>query len=98
MQTGSGHLRQQDGHVLLLLPEPDEPLPDMSIHYAEGHLLLTAESLVQVGEVCTHTGASVFCRPWYLGKKHLCKIVKRYLNAYGFIEKDLDDQMVRMLF
>lgn len=62
MEAGGGHLRQEDGHVLLLLSEPDEPLPDMSVHHAERHLLLTAQRLVEVGEVRPHTGPRVLCR------------------------------------
>lgn len=62
VQAGGGHLRQEDGHVLLLLSEPDEPLPDMSVHHAERHLLLTAQCVVEVCEVRSHTGPSVLRR------------------------------------
>lgn len=61
MQAGSGDLRQQDGHVLLLLPQPDQPLPNVSIHHAQRHLLLPAQSLVEVGEVSSDTGARALC-------------------------------------
>lgn len=62
VEAGGGHLRQEDGHVLLLLSEPDEPLPDVSIHHAERHLLLTAQRLVEVCEVRPHTGPSILRR------------------------------------
>lgn len=61
VQAGSGDLRQQDGHVLLLLPQPDQPLPDVSIHHAQCHLLLPAQSLVEVCEVGPDTGAGALC-------------------------------------
>lgn len=62
VQAGGGDLRQQDGHVLLLLPQPDEPLPDVSVHHAQGHLLLPTQRLVEVGEVRTDAGARALRR------------------------------------
>lgn len=48
VQAGGGDLRQQDGHVLLLLPQPDEPLPNVGVHHTQRHLLLPTQSLVEV--------------------------------------------------
>lgn len=56
MQAGRGDLRQQDGHVLLLLPQPDEPLAHVGVHHAQRHLLLPTQGLVEVGEVGPHAG------------------------------------------
>lgn len=61
VQAGGGHLRQQDGHVLLLLPQPDEPLPDVSVHHTQRHLLLPTQSLVEIGEVSPDAGACALC-------------------------------------
>ena len=61
VQAGSGDLRQQDCHVLLLLPQPDQPLPDVGVHHAQRHLLLPAQSLVKVCEVSPDTGSCTLC-------------------------------------
>lgn len=63
MQAGGGHLRQQDGHVLLLLPQPDQPLPDVGVHHAQRHLLLPAQRLVEVCEVSPDAGPRALRRP-----------------------------------
>lgn len=62
MQAGGGDLRQQDGHVLLLLPQPDQPLPDVGVYHAQRHLLLPTQSLVEVCEVSSHTGTCTLGR------------------------------------
>lgn len=62
VQAGGGHLRQQDGHVLLLLPQPDQPLPDVGVHHAQRHLLLPTKRLVEVCEVSPDAGARALCR------------------------------------
>lgn len=62
VQAGGGHLRQQDGHVLLLLPQPDQPLPDVGVHHAQRHLLLPTQRLVEVCEVSPDAGARALCR------------------------------------
>lgn len=61
MQAGGGHLRQQDGHVLLLLPQPDQPLPHVGVHHAQRHLLLPTQRLVEVCEVSPDAGARALC-------------------------------------
>lgn len=63
VQAGGGHLRQQDGHVLLLLPQPDQPLPDVGVHHAQRHLLLPTQRLVEVCEVSPDAGTCALCRP-----------------------------------
>lgn len=63
VQAGGGHLGQQDGHVLLLLPQPDQPLPDVGVHHAQRHLLLPTQRLVEVCEVSPHAGARALRRP-----------------------------------
>lgn len=63
VQAGGGHLGQQDGHVLLLLPQPDQPLPDVGVHHAQRHLLLPTQRLVEVCEVSPHAGARALGRP-----------------------------------
>lgn len=68
VQAGRGDLRQQDGHVLLLLPKPDEPLAHVGVHHAQRHLLLPAQGLVEVGEVGPHTGPRALRRARYLDK------------------------------
>lgn len=62
VQTGCGDLRQQDGHVLLLLPQPDEPLAHVSVHHAQRHLLLPTQGLVEVRKVGAHAGSCTLCR------------------------------------
>lgn len=62
VQAGGGHLRQQDGHVLLLLPQPDQPLTDMGVHHTQRHLLLPTQSLVEVCKVGSDTGPCALCR------------------------------------
>lgn len=61
VQTRGGHLGQQDGHVLLLLPQPDETLTHVSVHHTERHFFLAAQSLMQVSEVGPDTGACTLC-------------------------------------
>lgn len=70
VQAGSGDLGKQDGHVLLLLPEPDESLSDVGVYYAERHLLLSAQRFVEVGEVGPYAGPGALCRAWDLGNTH----------------------------
>lgn len=62
VQAGRGHLRQQDGHVLLLLPQPDEPFAHVGVHHAQRHLLLPTQGLVEVREVGSHAGPRTLCR------------------------------------
>lgn len=62
VQAGGGHLRQQDGHVLLLLPQPHQPLSDVGVHHAQRHLLLPTQSLVEVREVSSDAGACALRR------------------------------------
>lgn len=61
VQAGGGHLRQQDGHILLLLPQPDEPLPYMGVHHAQRHLFLPTQGLVQICKVSSDAGAGALC-------------------------------------
>lgn len=68
VQTGGGHLRQQDGHVLLLLPQPDQPLPDVGVHHAQRHLLLPTQRLVEVCEVSPDARARALCCAGDLGE------------------------------
>lgn len=73
VQAGGGHLRQQDGHVLLLLPQPDQPLPDVGVHHAQRHLLLPTQGLVEVCEVSPDAGSRALRRPRDLGDNLDCQ-------------------------
>ena len=73
VQACGGHLGQEDGHVLLLLPEPDETLAHVGVHHTQSHLLLPAQGLVQLGEVRPHTRASALSRARNLTGNHHTK-------------------------